>query len=81
LNVTAISTTAPGLTLWAIYRSPADYPDKWVLRQWTIEDGQLRAGEVDMGDSLEEIRVLLPTHARIIAREPDDAQCMIETWI
>ena len=81
MNVTAISTTAPSVRIWAIYRNPNDYPDKWVLREWSIRDGQLQSGEAQVGASVDEVRGLVPVHARSIERDPTDAACIVEAWI
>lgn len=31
--------TETALTVWTVYRRPADYPTKWVLRTFTVTRG------------------------------------------
>ena len=67
--------------MWAVYRNPNDYPEKWVLREWIIADGQLRPGEAWLGSSIEELRGWINPHARVIERASEDAACIIEAWV
>jgi len=75
---------ANALITWAIFWSPFDYPNKWVLRKFFAQnDGTVRP---DVGawicPSLESARELIPPGcARFLPNALKDHQCLIEAWI
>lgn len=76
--------TDRSLTIWTVYRSPSDYPGKWVLRAWDIVRGSPSAQprhECDVADSLDEIRELLPPGLHCLGREHADDPVIYESWI
>jgi hypothetical protein len=70
------------LTIWTIYRHPADYPTKWVLRTSTMRRGVVvPTGEVVTADSLEAIRAHMPEGCVRFARDPTDDPTAFESWV
>lgn len=70
------------LTIWTIYRHPADYPTKWVLRPFMVTRGAaVPAAEVVTADSLEEIRPHVPEGLVLLARDPPDDPVVFESWV
>jgi hypothetical protein len=87
----------PFLTVWVIYKSPRDYPGKFVVRaQDVFRDNPepVSRPECAVCNSLEAARAALPryqTHEREgrtygfefvrMERHPDDVPEIVETWI
>lgn len=70
------------LIIRTIYQHPADYPDKWVMRAFTILRGGIAAaGEAVTADSLEAIRALVPEGCVRLARDPTDDPVIYESWV
>ena len=66
--------------LWAVYRYPSDYPDKFVARPFKTL-GCVRALPVHLeADTLEALRALLPLDLMRLERIADDDPVIIETW-
>lgn len=68
---------------YCIYERPEDYPTKYVIRQWMIMDGNPVPvpGLCGTADTLEEVRVMVPRGHVCLARNEEDAPCIVETWI
>ena len=64
--------------IWTIYKHPLDYPDKFVARKF-ISDKPTE--EILIGETLEEIRSLLPKGFTRFERNPNDALSIVETWL
>ena len=64
--------------IWAIYKHPLDYPEKFVARKFILDKP---TSEILIGDTLEEIRKLLPKGLTLIERNPKDDPILVETWI
>jgi len=69
---------------WTIYKYPKDYPDRYVVRAWTIGD----EGEVVFNPevlvlsvTLEEAREYLPVGLIRVERDPEDDPVIVETWL
>lgn len=73
--------SAPGLWMRVVYRSPADYPGRFVLRLWEVDGEGPHPRDAIVADSLDEIRASLPGGLTRIARSPDDDPVIVETWI
>jgi len=71
------------LALWTIYKGPADYPDKYVVRRFTIDEkGAVPdAAPAYVGESLHEARNAVPRGSEKLCASPDDAACILESWI
>jgi hypothetical protein len=67
------------LTVWVIYKSPADYPGAWVLRAHDLPGGQRQ--ECHVCKSLEEARGLIPAGLSRLDRHPYDDPVIYETWL
>jgi len=67
---------------WTIYDRPKDYPDQFVARCWRISPGKLQpTGDMFTGDTLDEVRALLPYGLVRVTRYPDDDPKIVETWL
>jgi hypothetical protein len=67
------------LTVWTIYKSPLDYPGKWVLRGHDVPGGPRL--EHFVGSSLGEVRAHLPFGLFHLSRDPNDDPTIYETWL
>jgi hypothetical protein len=76
------------LTVWLIYDSPSDHPNRYVARQWAAIRGgfapiSLRCvvGERTPGTLASIREMLICDGFACIGRTPDDDPCVLETWI
>jgi hypothetical protein len=79
-----MTSTDDVLTMFTIFRSPADYPGKFVLRGFDVIRGQAepRPHAVHVVcDSLEQVRACVPSGLYCIGREPGDHESVVETWL
>ncbi len=77
------STNPDSLSLWTITRSPLDFPGKHVARRHIIMPDDEAGPTTDhlVGDTLDQVRALLPAGLVNIGRSPRDAPVIVETWI
>ncbi|MCC6172097.1 MAG: hypothetical protein IT481_08715 [Gammaproteobacteria bacterium] len=67
---------------WTIYDHPLDYPQHFVARRWTARDGEVMAtAEMYIGETLAEVRELLPPGLVCIPRLPADDPAIVECWL
>ena len=66
------------VTLWTVYKHPRDYPDKFVARKFVLDKP---TSEILIGNTLEEIRTLLPKGLTRMERDENDKPVIVETWI
>lgn len=66
------------LEIWVVYQSPDDYPGKVVARK-TITG--IPTTEVQVTDSLDEMRALMPAGMTPIPRSEGDPGSVVETWL
>jgi endonuclease V-like protein UPF0215 family len=66
------------LPLICVYKSPADYPGKYIARLWDVD---IPTELIAKADTLEEIRKAIPAEMVNLGREPEDDPVIIETWI
>lgn len=66
------------MPLIAVYRSPADYPGKFVARLW---DAHHPTNLIMTTDSLDELLQRRPPEMIVIGRQPSDDPIIIETWL
>ena len=64
--------------LWTIYKHPKDYPNKFVARKFVLDKP---TEEILIGDTLEEVRKLLPKGLTRFERNPSDVLSIVETWL
>ncbi len=70
-----------GLDMWTVYKHPEDYPEHYVVRQWTVRADGMAAGAALLADTLEQARELVPPHSYRLDRHPDDEPCIVEVWL
>lgn len=70
------------LEVWAIYRSPSDYPGQYVARKFlaTVPD-PTPTTEMFTAATLGEIRALLPPGLNCFDRDDSDDPKIVETWL
>ena len=64
--------------LWTIYKHPLDYPNKYIARKFILDKPTL---EIKIGDTLEEVRELLPIGLTRFERNPNDDPIIVEIWM
>ena len=65
-------------TLWTIYKHPLDYPDKFIARKFVLDKP---TPEIRIGNTLEEVRELLPRGLTRFERNPNDESTIVEIWM
>lgn len=69
---------------YAIYFNPSDYPDKYVVRGWTIEPGPEPIPDEEphfVCNTLEAARLSIPGGLIPLARSLRDDPVLVEVWI
>jgi hypothetical protein len=70
------------LSQWAIYDHPKDYPNNFVVRKWTAENGVVMPDpDCNLADSLIEARHFIPAGLVRIGSLPGEDPVIVETWI
>jgi hypothetical protein len=75
------------LAYFVIYRHPADYPEGYVVRRWTLEkrpprlDPEEVPGQAWPVATLEAARALVPEGLARFTRAPNDDPAILETWL
>jgi hypothetical protein len=70
------------LSMWTIYRKPADYPDGYVVREWIIgAAAEPVPGEGKRAVTLEKARELVPPGMYKLNRQDGDDPVIVETWV
>lgn len=64
--------------LWVVYKHPDDYPDKFVARKWVLDKP---TDDIKIGNTLEEVRTLLPHGLTHINRAFLDDIVIAEIWL
>lgn len=69
------------LSQWVIYDHPADFPDSYVARRWTIGPrGIGRTDDIRIG-TLEQLREPLQEAGLfMLTRSPEDDPTIVEVW-
>jgi hypothetical protein len=70
---------AGALAIWTVYRDPADYPSKYVVRKSLVPGGV--TNEMFVADSLAEARALVPPGLHRLPRQRDDDPVIVEVWL
>jgi len=81
-KIKMVNTTS-NLVMYVVYENPADYPDKWVVRDWKITTG-VQAPEFEpraVVESLKEARATIPEGAVNLGRRLLDDLCIYEVWV
>ncbi len=66
------------LAIWTIYEHPKDYPNKFIARKF-IRDKP--TSDIKVGETLVEVRGLLPIGLTRMDRNIEDDPVIVETWI
>lgn len=67
---------------WIIYDHPKDYPDKFVVRRWDIEDGMTTPNSrCDLAGSLDDARLFIPPGMVRVPPLSGDDTVIAEVWI
>lgn len=67
------------LTMWTIYRNPADCPGSWVVRAHDVPGGPREFCEVC--SSLKDAHRRIPFGLVRVNRFPEDEPQIVETWM
>ena len=70
------------LEMYVIYRRPSDHPAPYAMRKWHIGDeGATPDDELATGETLDEIRSLIPHNFVRFERNPSDDPVFVESWL
>ncbi len=70
------------LTMHTIYKDPADYPSKVVIRKFIVKSGQIYATEdIVICNSIDEARDKVSKGKICLVRGENDHPSVIETWL
>lgn len=70
------------LRMYTIFDHPADYPRHFAVRASTITlDGPVPDDRVQLADSLDDARRLIPPGLTCIPRFPADLPVIVEVWV
>jgi hypothetical protein len=73
---------AQELEMFTIYDHPADYPNHFAVKRWTIAEGTPRPDDsITLTATLEEARATIKPGLYCIHRELLDDPKIVETWI
>lgn len=74
-------SAADRMSVWAIYDNPLDHPERFVVREWSVEGSVVTpSNEVSLFDTLEDARASLPAGLALSpVPEPDPA--IVEVWL
>jgi hypothetical protein len=68
--------------VWTVFRNPADYPGKWVLRATDIGHRYMTPRqECVVADTLDDARAGLPAGLICVGRAPTDDPVIHESWL
>lgn len=73
----------PSIPVHVVYRSPSDFPGKYVVRvQHASADG-VTADDAPLivADTVEEARTVIPLGMYCLGRHPDDVPAILEVWV
>lgn len=77
-------STKGNIVLFAIYKNPKDFPDKYVIRLWQINKNvgkPVATRYCVIKDNLEECRASIPEGFYKFDRIKNDDPAIVETWI
>lgn len=70
------------LEIWTIYDRPDDYPSKFVVRKFDIVGQMIMpTEEINLADTVDEARELVPEGLCLIPRSPEDHINVVESWV
>jgi len=70
------------LDVWVVYQNPSDYPGKFVVRPFYVNDTGIRAStDCTVHDDLESARRTIPAGRVRLRRHNADDSVIVETWV
>lgn len=75
--------TKPALEMWTVYKSPPEYPGKYVARLWVVVHGATeprQTGDMAIAPDLDSVRTMLPWGLVCLPRSEGDDPAIVETW-
>jgi hypothetical protein len=71
------------MSIWTVYRHPADFPEHFVGRRHEVTTGGGLAVTADIlvADTLDGVRAQLPPGLHRVVRQPGDRPSIVESWI
>jgi hypothetical protein len=67
------------ITLFVVYRSPSDFPGKYVVRRWL--DAVPEREPLRVCEQLDQARAAIPAGAAYIGRMREDDPAICEVWL
>ena len=76
-------TGRPAMPMWTVYQNPKDYPGQFVARRFVIIGmGHVApTDDVVVGQTLDQVRTLLPPGLYRLERMPGDDAKIVEVWL
>ena len=72
----------PPLSVWVVYDHPRDMPERVVARRHEVHAGRsLPTPDVVAGDTLNDVRHMLPPGLHCLQRDPCDDPRIVEVWL
>lgn len=74
----------PVVETFTIYRNPRDFPGKYVVRKWLIVkgvEGPVPTEDKYVADTIEEVRLRIPSGFVRIERMMEDDPVIVESWV
>lgn len=72
-------------SMFTIYENPADFPGKFLVRQWSIWPGEdfprPNVQPKAVAETLDEARASIPKGMVCLNRFDEDDPCIVESWI
>ena len=68
------------LPQFVVYRSPQDFPGKYVVRMWRIKDRMGPTNLIEIFDTLEQARGFIPCGLCCLPRFEQDDATIVEVW-
>jgi len=69
------------LSIWTVYESPLDYPERFVARRWTINPAPSPTDDVIVADDMSSLQAMMPPGMVRMPRQPGDDPVIVETWV
>lgn len=69
---------------YVIYRDTTDYPGRFVVRGWTVADGEMEADPEPLAvvEDIYDARAAVPRQYDVMTvRHPDDDPTIVEVWM
>lgn len=77
-----MSTRPDVLSAWIVLFNPSDFPGKYVVRRNDIGRGAVIATEEHhVGDTLDEVRAVVPAGCVMLPRYANDDPAIVEVWL